>query len=189
MTEITIEVDLNEATRKASKTMTYIEELRTKFNLDHIEYTHQIRIAPLEIPHSHPILTLNTQFIDTGMPGKLKLLAQYVHEQIHWGLDLHRKQETQKAITFFEDHYADLHSSFPETAQDRYSTYLHVIVNWLELDYLRRLLGEPTGDEIVLKSYTYSKIYTLVHNDFEFIQSQLEKFGIYPLPSATEKLS
>jgi len=188
MTEITIKIDLSEATRKASKTKVYLEELRSKFNLNHIEYTHQIRIAPLEIPHSHPILTLNTQFIDTGMAGKLNVLAQYVHEQIHWGLDLHRKQETQKAIAFFEDHYADLHSSFPETAQDRYSTYLHVIVNWLELDCLRRLLGEGKGNEIILKSYTYSKIYTLVHNDFKFIQCQLERFGIYPLPSAAEKL-
>lgn len=187
MQEIEIEVDLSEVKRKALKAKTYLKELREKFNLSKVEYTHHIRIAPLEIPHSHPILTLNTQSIDTGKIGKRSLLAQYIHEQIHWGLDLFKEEEIRDAIAFFEDFYPDLHSSFPETAQDRYSTYLHIIVNWFELDFLRQFLGTNEADEIILNSYAYAKIYTLVHKEFEFIKEQLESFGIYPLPSAAEK--
>ncbi|MCG8494326.1 MAG: hypothetical protein MI743_22140, partial [Sneathiellales bacterium] len=69
MTEFFAEIDLSEAERKSLKTKSYLGELRETFNLKSVEYTHQIRIAPLEIPHSHPILTLNTQFIDNGIAG------------------------------------------------------------------------------------------------------------------------
>src|SRR5947209_14112195 len=54
-------------------------DLRGRFDLSQFEYTRRIRIAPTEIPHSHPTLTLNTWVQDD-----LGLLSTYLHEQMHW---------------------------------------------------------------------------------------------------------
>jgi hypothetical protein len=45
------------------------------------EYTNHLRVAPTEIPHSHPILTLNTALFDPNA-----ILCEYLHEQMHWYL-------------------------------------------------------------------------------------------------------
>jgi hypothetical protein len=45
-------------------------------------FTHDIRIETRVIPHSHPILTLNTRSLDDDD----RLLSTFVHEQLHWGV-------------------------------------------------------------------------------------------------------
>ena len=43
------------------------------------------RIETGVIPHSHPVLTLNTQYIDRDTLQ----IATFVHEQLHWFFDAH----------------------------------------------------------------------------------------------------
>jgi hypothetical protein len=38
------------------------------------------------IPHSHPVLTLNTRNLDSDD----QLLSAFLHEQLHWYLDAHK---------------------------------------------------------------------------------------------------
>ncbi|MCR9212184.1 MAG: hypothetical protein NXI13_00590 [Proteobacteria bacterium] len=62
-------------------------KLHDRYDLSRWEYTKKVRIAPYEIPHSHPILTLNSQYaIGPGADEDL-ILATYIHEQLHWALD------------------------------------------------------------------------------------------------------
>ena len=56
-----IVINLSETQRAAEQVRSLLQKLRTDFNLAPYEYTRQVRIAPGEIPHSHPILTLNTR--------------------------------------------------------------------------------------------------------------------------------
>ena len=44
-----------------------------------LEFTKHVRVAPTEIPHSHPVLTLNTQLYNPD-----EILCLYLHEQMHW---------------------------------------------------------------------------------------------------------
>ena len=89
------------------------------------------------IPHSHPVLTLSARRVKDDE----LLLSTFVHEQAHWFLS-----QNQKAT---DDAKKDLRSMFPkvpikppEGAADEDSTYLHLIVNYLEYRADRELLGE-----------------------------------------------
>lgn len=76
MSDIAIRVDLDEVKRQADATAEALRALRLQFDLAQFEFTRDVRIAPLEIPHSHPVLTMNTRCL--GRPDAL--LAVYLHE-------------------------------------------------------------------------------------------------------------
>ncbi|MCR9212183.1 MAG: hypothetical protein NXI13_00585 [Proteobacteria bacterium] len=68
------------------------------------------------------------------------------------------------------------------TAKDEYSTYLHIVVNWLEYAIMTELLGHQRVSEMVSKYRHYKKIYEVVVQDFVEIEGVLKKGGILPLP-------
>jgi hypothetical protein len=76
---LTISVDFAAVRDSAERVRGMLLDMRARFDLSPFEYTRQVRIAPTEIPHSHPVLTLNTWVRDD-----LGLLLMYVHEQMHW---------------------------------------------------------------------------------------------------------
>ena len=48
-------------------------------------FTHDVLVQSGVIPHSHPVLTLNTRYLDDDTAQ----LATFVHEQLHWLLTDH----------------------------------------------------------------------------------------------------
>jgi hypothetical protein len=79
--DLMIELDLDAVRKAGDRVRTRLLRLRREFDLTPFEYTRRVRIAPLEIPHSHPVLTLNTRTEDDHA-----LLCTYIHEQMHWYL-------------------------------------------------------------------------------------------------------
>ena len=75
-------------------------------------------------------------------------LAVLVHEEIHWHLSA-RNEDTKKAIAEFRRIYPAVPTVPPEGAKDEYSTYLHLIVNYLEYLALRRILGVDTARSVL----------------------------------------
>jgi hypothetical protein len=53
-------IDLSTAQARAEKIIECIKKLREHHDLRRFEYTNHLRVAPTEIPHSYPVLTLNT---------------------------------------------------------------------------------------------------------------------------------
>jgi hypothetical protein len=51
-----------------------------EFNLTRWQFTDLVQIQNWVIPHSHPVLTLNTRWIDDDEYA----LATYIHEQLYW---------------------------------------------------------------------------------------------------------
>ena len=92
MNDFNVEIDLETAQRDAEAARDLLRGLRERYDLSDWEYTHTVRIAPLEVPHSHPVLTLNAM----DVRDEDAFLSTYLHEQIHWGLDLHREDETAR---------------------------------------------------------------------------------------------
>jgi len=120
------------------------EEARTQDQLRRLLATRSIVIDERAIPFSHPVLTLHTRHAkDDDL-----LLSTFVHEQFHWFL-VQRGEATEQAI-------ADLRKLFPTVpaggtagARDEYSTYLHLLVCYLEQQADLRVLGELRTKQVM----------------------------------------
>lgn len=127
--DLEITLDLHTARRSADHLRDMLIDLRRRFDLAPFEYTKRVRIAPLEIPHSHPMLTLNT-----WVHNELGLLSAYLHERMHWYLTWYSHAHPLR----WRDLFRALHDRHPEVppdaAPDEFSIYLHLVVNWLEIE-------------------------------------------------------
>src|SRR6516164_7154537 len=74
-----IDIDLSTVQREAERVRSMLRDLVRRFDLRPFEYSREVRIAPTEIPHSHPRITLNT-----WVKSEIGLLSTYLHEQMHW---------------------------------------------------------------------------------------------------------
>jgi hypothetical protein len=157
--------------------------LRQRFDLTRIEYTRRVRIAPNEIPHSHPVLTLNTRVADENA-----LLATYIHEQMHWYLWRLGSAEHDPLAPITTDlmqRYPNVPTAFPEGAADPPSSYMHLVVNWLEIDAVANFLGRAQSIALAQANPVYCWIYRTVIADWEALGELYRRHGIVPIRPAT----
>ena len=183
----------NEKKDSGNEPLLYITEVNpskwtalTRQNLNHLLqvyhltpllFTKKVRIESKVIPTSHPVLTLNTRHAEEPF----QLLSVFLHEQFHWWMEL-KSPEVSLAMD-------DLKQLFPElpkegVAKDRRSTYLHLIICFLEYDSLIFYLGEKEANKI-LKDLTYQdKIYPWIYQQvdlhFKEIESIILKHHLRP---------
>ena len=133
------------------------------------------------IPHSHPVLTLNTRNRDEF------LLAGYLHEQLHWFCTDRWSTVRPLALGELKQRYPNVPVGYPQGCRDEDSTYLHLIVCWQEHDALRTLLGEQEADRHT-RSFAevgvYRWVYTTVLDDFDDLAALYEARGLRVLPSS-----
>ena len=122
-----------------------LKRLLSEYDLDPWIFTQEVRIEAGVDPHSHPILTLNTENLDND---ELKL-ATFLHEQAHWFVSgsipyrAPKDGEEVAVIQALRQMYPD-----PPAAVD-YGTYAHLIVAWAELDAMVELVGEERARQLV----------------------------------------
>lgn len=155
-----IDIELAETTPWTLRAEAVFRELLSRYDLRAYTFTRKVRIEPRVIPHSHPVLTLNTRYVDDSE----RWLAQYLHEQIHWFLSA-RNTATLSAIAAFRARYPELPTARDQVARDPHSTYLHLAVNWLELVALRHYLGADRAEEILSTHHFYRWINSTVIRD------------------------
>ncbi len=177
------EVDFDSAEPAAVAAAKLLHELRARHDLSKWEYTKKIRIVPDEIPHSHPVLTLNCSRALDPSHDEDAFLSVYLHEQIHWGLG-RREAENSRTIDELAILYPEFHVGLPETAGDWFSTYLHLVVNWLEIEAAAEFIGRERAEAEARKAPVYSKIYQTVLADHDSIEALLLTTGVLPLPPA-----
>ena len=96
------------------------------------------------IPFSHPMLTLHTRHLkDDDL-----LVSTFVHEQLHWFL-ADRQQDTAQAITDLRKVFQNVPVGGTAGARDEQSTYLHLLVCYLEQQADRQLFGELRARQIM----------------------------------------
>jgi hypothetical protein len=159
-------------------------ELSSKFDITAFEYTKRVRIAPLEIPHSHPVLTLNT-----WVRHELGLLSTYIHEQMHWYLTWYSYSQPLHWKELFQtlrERYPDVPAGVPDGAPDEFSIYLHLIINWLEIDVTSRFIDRDRALEYVRALPFYRWMYRVVIDDFEPLGELYRQKRLLPLKSATD---
>ena len=177
--EVSIEIELAETTPTTLRAERVLRELLARYDLRAYAFTRKVRIESGVIPHSHPILTLNTRSLDDPE----RWLAQYLHEQIHWFLSA-REAATQQAIAAFKQRYPDLPSGRDQVARNAYSTYLHFAVNWLELKALRHYLGAARAERILSTQPFYRWVYAAVIRDEAAIAEIMRQHGLVIDPEA-----
>lgn len=105
-------------------------------------FTHEVVITSEGIPHSHPVLTLTTE--SEYFEDDLRQLSTFVHEQLHW-FAADNEAAVERAIEHLRRRYPEVPVRGGEGGRSEYSTYLHLIVNWLELDAMVELVGRGGG--------------------------------------------
>lgn len=144
-------------------------------------FTRNVLITTRGIPHSHPILTLTTE--DEYFEDDLRQLSAFVHEQIHW---FEEKEENEaavrRAIEKLKARYPEVPVGGGQGARSEYSTYLHLLVNWLTLDAMTELAGEREARRILSTQDHYRWINARVLEDTDAIGAVLAEEGLLLTP-------
>lgn len=141
------------------------------------KFTDKVQIDSRAIPHSHPVLTLHTRHMDKGEADLL--LATYLHEQLHWHLT-QQDAATDQAISELKRLFPQVPVGFPEGGKSVQSTYLHLLVCYLEMDAVSQLLSEERTLAILefWKNDHYTWIYQQVEERGDEIGAVVAKFGL-----------
>jgi hypothetical protein len=121
-----------------------LQRLVAKYDLSSRIYTKSIVIDEQAIPFSHPVLTLHTRH---AKDDEL-LLSTFVHEQFHWFI-AERPEATEQAIGDLRKLWPSVPAGGTAGARDEYSTYLHLLVCYLEQQGDVRLLGELMAKQVM----------------------------------------
>ncbi len=164
----TIEISLKNNSKSEAQTKERLQKLLQQYDLSKWIFTQKILIENKVIPHSHPVLTLNTK-----EDGDV-LLATFVHEQIHWFLSAN-SDRTEKAKAELKAIYPKVPVGSPDGARNKESTYLHLIVNYLEYEAMRELVGAVRAKEVFEGKGYYRWIYRTVLTDSGRIKDVVER--------------
>jgi hypothetical protein len=184
MSDLRICIDLSHAERNAIAVREMLIALRTKYDLGAYEYCKEVCIAPTMLPYSHPVIRLHTAlFTETA------LLANYIHEQMHWYVTWysHKHTDQWRAVwTALEQRYPDPPIGRGEVADTLASTHLHLIVNWLEIEALSNLIGAETARAHVANLHYYRWIYASVIRDWQALGELYASRQLVPILQAHE---
>jgi hypothetical protein len=179
MSDLRICIDLSHAERNAIAVREMLIALSTKYALGPYEYCKEVSIAPGVLPYSHPVIRLNTAlFTETA------LLANYIHEQMHWYVTWysHKHTDQWRAVwAALEQRYPDPPIGRGEGADTLASTHLHLIVNWLEIEALGSLIGAEAAKEHVANLHFYRWIYTTVIRDWQALTELYTSHHLVPI--------
>ncbi len=139
-----IEIALKNGTQAEIQTKEQLQKLLKTYDLSKWTFTNSIVIDEKSIPHSHPTLTLHARHLKSDE----LLLSTYVHEQFHWFL-VQKGKETDEAIKELRVLFPKVPVGFPEGGYDEESTYLHLLVCYVEYQADKELLGELRAKQVM----------------------------------------
>lgn len=172
-----VAIELVEETPATAQAKALLEAQLQQYDLRPYLFTQRVRIAPAGSPRSHPVLTLTPRLV--AQPDRF--LSVFLHEQMHWFL-AGIEARTEAAIAALRARYPDPPHDPDLVARDAHSTYLHLVVNWLELQALTRVIGRKRAHATLAGADVYRWIYQTVLQDEAEIGTLLAAPGI-ALPS------
>jgi hypothetical protein len=185
--DLDITLDFSRVRRGAEHVRDMLLDARRRFDLSPLEYSKEVRIAPTEIPHSHPRITLNTWIRDD-----LSLLAMYLHEQMHWYVTWYshaHAPQWRQLFSHLRERYPVAPVGGTDGANDEFSTYLHLLVNWLEIEAVSRFVQRDRVVEYVRQMPFYRWIYQTVIDDCQSLDALYRDRGLFPFREATQMSS
>jgi monoamine oxidase len=171
-------ITLKNGSASEAETKAQLEKFLAQYDLSRWIVTREIVIdEKTGIPHSHPVLTLNTNY--TGR--ELLLLSTFLHEELHWFANAHAEDRDQ-AVAELEELFPDLPTQPPDGSRGRFSSYQHVLVCYLEFSALKDLVGAEKAREVIefWAGHHYRAIYRLVLDQPERLRAVVEKHNLIP---------
>lgn len=144
------EINSNDQTVATRK---HLEYFCQKFDLSPFIFTKQIQITSDGTSQSHPVLTLSTK----SFQYPERILSIFLHEQFHWWADAANDDDFRSAMN-------DLKKIYPELPKEGvshsvFSTYLHLIICWLEYKATSKIIGEEEAHKVILSYIHETHIY------------------------------
>jgi len=174
-----IEIKLQHGDAAETRTRDQLLRLLRTYDASRWIFTRSVVIdsSPGVIPHSHPVLTLNTRhFKDDDL-----LLSTFLHENLHHFLSQnHEKAEAAKKE--LRAVFPKVPVGYPDGADSEDSGYTHLIVNYLEYQADKELLGELRAFA-VFEFWTmdhYRWLYRRIFEDGYQIGPIVRKNGLFP---------
>jgi hypothetical protein len=157
-----IHINLLHDTPAEQQTRRLLESILATYDLRPFLFTSAITIDETARPHSHPVLTLNTEHAG----DEVRLLAELIHEQFHW-FEEDRPAIRDAVIETTRELYPAVPSDPVEGSGSEYSTRLHLLVCNLEYSALRLLLGNTRAESVIrdLADHHYKWVYRTVLRD------------------------
>ncbi len=152
--EDVIEITEINPNRLTALTKQNLFHLAKVYDLKPFLYTKQIHVQSYVVPHSHPILTINTRHAERPQ----HLLATWLHEEFHWWSGNNRVNNDRAIVQLKK-----LFPNIPGGSVSARSTYLHLIICYLEFRALVHYLGEKEAREIVQELIEKDKLYPWVY--------------------------
>lgn len=173
-------ITLKKGTSAEKKGREQLQRLVSEYDLESWMFTRKVVIESHAIPHSHPVLTINTRHLDDD----LMQLSTFLHEEIHWFLD-DREEATNRAVDSLRRMFPNPPEHGVIGTRSEQSTYRHLIVNWLELDAMTRLVGKERARSVLSRKDYYDWIYARVLDQTEEIEGVLVEQKLVILPGGT----
>ena len=133
-----------------------MKSLLNEHDLSKWIFTDTVLVEDHVIPHSHPVLTLSTRRMSND-----DLLSTFIHEQIHWHGEA-KDKEVRDAMKDLKTFYPEVPVGRPDGARDEFSTYLHLIVCYLEYKGMVELVGKERAVAVMESMNHYKWIYRQV---------------------------
>lgn len=151
-------------------------ELLRRYDLDRWTFTGEVIVEQGVIPHSHPVLTLNTRSSGDG------LLAAYLHEQLHWLLaGRWADPRLTAAWRQLQSRYPDPPGQDDGGATDPESTLLHLLLGALQADALNILIGTGRTHAVVaslIQAGIYPWVYQTVTDNLGSLLDLCDQAGL-----------
>jgi len=139
-----VEIELSHDTPGEQLEAERLRHLLGRFDLAPWLFTRRVLIDEKTTPHSHPVLTVG--YGDHGDDNLL--LSNFVHEQLHWWFVAHQEQ-TSAAMAELRELFPHLPVGAPDGAADERSSYLHLLVIYLEYQADKSLLGDQRAADVM----------------------------------------
>jgi hypothetical protein len=170
-----VEIEVSHNTSGEQSEAARLRRMLGQFDLAPWLFTRRVVIDEQTAPHSHPVLTVG--YGDHGDDNLL--LSNFVHEQLHWWLVGHQ-QQTDGAISELRQLFPKLPVGGLDGAVNEESSYLHLLVIWLEWQGDKALLGEKKAAEVMAfwKDDHYRVLYRTVLDSEDVIGGVVAKHGL-----------
>lgn len=163
----------NTTTELATKSL--IEGLLHKWDMSKYFFTNEIIIEDRAMPHSHPVLTINSFPYNDHVMHLMDLL----HEQLHWYFEENQSQ-VNGAVAELKSHYSEVPVGHPLGCRDETSTYEHLLLCRLCHNLSTSIFGAEIAGRVLyyLQNHHYIWVYAKVKSDGEYLDSLLAKHGL-----------
>ncbi len=170
-----VEITPNKWTAITKQNMLHLAQV---YDLRPFLFTKKIHLQSQVIPHSHPVLTINTR----NAENPKKLLSVWLHEELHWWT-VQNSKNVNLAIRELKKIYPNAPATKSSGAN---STFLHLIVCHLELKALGFYVGDKESREIITDVMKKDKIYPWIYYQILYkdhaIKRIVRKYKLIPPP-------